>query len=94
MRSAEHFTCARSSCFPVTAVSKPLDAVICTLAHLPRLPKRSLLPLKISFALASWSLLLSTLTGVYMGYRCSWSPKLVSEALVAGTLVPVSVLLF
>jgi hypothetical protein len=32
--------------------------------------------------------------GVYLGYCCSWSPKLVTEALVAGTLVPVSVLLF
>ena len=72
---------------------KPLDAVICTLVYLPRLPKRSLLPLKIFFALASWSLLLSTLIGVYMGCRGSWSPKLVPEVLLTGTLVPAFLLL-
>lgn len=49
--------------------------------------------MKIFFALVSLSLLLSTLTGIYMGYRCSRTPKLVSVALVAGILVPASLLL-
>lgn len=59
----------------------------------PRVSKKNLLPMKIFFALVSLSLLLSTLTGVYMGYRCSRSPKLVTAAWVAGVLLPTFLLL-
>lgn len=57
-------------------------------------PKKNLLPMKIFFALVALSLCLSTLTGVYLSYRYSRKPKLVSGVLVAGIVVPLLLLLF
>ena len=57
-------------------------------------PKKNLLPMKIFFALVSLSLLISTLTGIYMSYRYSRKPRLVSMILGAGILVPLLLLLF
>lgn len=73
--------------------SKQMSAQPLSTVAEPRVPKKNLLPMKIFFALVSVSLLLSTLTGVYMGYRCSRSPKLVTAAWVAGLLVPTLLLL-
>lgn len=56
--------------------------------------KRNLLPMKIFFALVSISLCLSTLTGLYMAYRYSRRPLLVSGILLAGVVVPSLLLLF
>jgi len=53
-----------------------------------------LLPMKIFFALVSISLCLSTLTGLYMAYRYSRRPLLVSSILIAGVVVPLVLLLF
>ena len=57
-------------------------------------PKKNLLPMKIFFALVSLSLLISTLTGLYMSYRYSRKPHLVSSVLAAGIIVPLLLLLF
>jgi hypothetical protein len=57
-------------------------------AALPVRP-RNLLPMKIFFAVVSLSLLLSTLTGLYMAYKYSRKPRLVSGLLVAGIIAPV-----
>lgn len=57
-------------------------------------PKKNLWPMKIFFALVSLGLLISILTGVYMSYRYSRKPRLVSMILVAGVVVPLLLLLF
>jgi len=57
-------------------------------------PKKNLLPMKIFFALVAVSLCLSTLTGLYMAYRYSRKPVLVTSILVAGVVVPLLLLLF
>lgn len=77
----------------VTSASAPSSAQPRSASTAPREPAKNLLPMKIFFALISLSLLLSTLTGIYMGYRCSKSPKLVTGALASGVLVPVLLLL-
>ncbi|MEW5305966.1 MAG: hypothetical protein WDW36_008475 [Sanguina aurantia] len=56
-------------------------------------PTKNLLPMKIFFALVAVALALSTLTGVYMAYRYSRKPRLVSSILVLGILVPLALLL-
>ncbi len=60
----------------------------------PGPPKKNLLPMKIFFALVSISLCLSTLTGLYMAYRFTRKPQLVSGILLAGVAVPLLLLLF
>lgn len=57
-------------------------------------PTRNLLPMKLFFALVSLGLLISTLTGLYMAYRYSRKPLLVSAILMAGIAVPLLLLLF
>lgn len=57
-------------------------------------PKKSLLPMKLFFALVAVALALSTMTGIYMSYRYTRKPKLVSTILIAGILLPLALLLF
>ena len=57
-------------------------------------PKKNLLPMKMFFALVALSLCASTLTGLYMAYRYSRKPVLVSSILLAGLVVPLLLLLF
>jgi hypothetical protein len=57
-------------------------------------PSRNLLPMKIFFALVSLSLLMSTLTGLYMAWRYSRKLKLVGALLLAGIFVPVGLAMF
>lgn len=57
-------------------------------------PKKNLLPMKLFFALVAFALALSTLSGIYMAYRYSRKPRLVSSILAAGILVPLALLLF
>ena len=52
-------------------------------------PKKNLLPMKIFFELVALSLLISTLTGLYMAWRYSRKPKLVGALLLGGVLAPV-----
>lgn len=56
--------------------------------------RKNLLPMKIFFALVSLGLLISVLTGLYMAYRYSRKPRLVSAILAAGIAVPLLLLLF
>ena len=57
-------------------------------------PKKNLLPMKIFFALVALSLMLSTLTGLYMAYRFSRHGKRIAIVFVAGIVVPLLLLLF
>jgi len=50
--------------------------------------------MKIFFGLVALGLLLSVLTGLYMSYRYTRKPVLVSAVLVAGILVPILLLPF
>lgn len=56
--------------------------------------QRNLWPMKIFFVLVSSSLLLSTLTGLYMGWRYTRDRRRYGATLVAGVGVPVLLLLF
>lgn len=56
--------------------------------------KKNLWPMKIFFGLVALSLFTSTLTGLYLAYRYSRKPKLVSGILLAGIVVPVLLWLF
>ena len=50
-------------------------------------------PMKIFFVLVSLSLVLSTATGIYMGWRCTRHRRRHGAILVAGVVVPVLLLL-
>ncbi len=56
-------------------------------------PKRTLLPMKIYFALVAASLFLSTLTGVYMASRMSRSARRIAATFSAGIIVPLLLLM-
>jgi hypothetical protein len=60
---------------------------------LPAAPKRNPWPMKIFFVLVSLSLVLSTLTGICMGWRYSRNRRRYGAALAAGVLVPALLLL-
>lgn len=52
-------------------------------------PKKNLLPMKIFFAVVSLSLLISTLTGIYLSWRYTRRPRLLVGILLAGLVVPI-----
>jgi hypothetical protein len=60
----------------------------------PSGPRKSHLPMKIFFLLVSVSLILSTLTGVYMSYRYDRSWRVLTGLLVAGLVAPLFLLPF
>jgi len=60
----------------------------------PAPDKHNLWPMKIFFVLVSLSLLLSTLTGIYMGWRYTRDRRRYGATLAAGVLVPAMLLLF
>ena len=60
----------------------------------PAAPPKSHLPMKIFFLLVSVSLLLSTLTGIYMAYKYSRGWLVMTGLLVAGVAVPLLLLPF
>jgi hypothetical protein len=82
------------------SVSKPTaGSGVTASAHagdqpLPAPRKRNLWPMKIFFVLVSLSLLLSTVSGVYMGWRCARNRRRYGAALFAGVAVPALLLLF
>jgi hypothetical protein len=57
-------------------------------------PQKSHLPMKIFFLLVAVSLLVSTLTGIYMSYKYSRSSWAVTALLMAGFVVPLVLLPF
>ncbi|WIG57018.1 MAG: hypothetical protein OJF61_002806 [Rhodanobacteraceae bacterium] len=60
----------------------------------PSAPNRKLWPMKAFFVLVALSLLLSTLTGVYMGWRCTRHRRRYGAILAAGIIVPALLMLF
>jgi hypothetical protein len=60
----------------------------------PARPKQNLLPMKLFFALIALSLLISTLTGLYMAWRFSRRPKVFSAVFAAGIVVPLLLMMF
>ncbi|HET7593054.1 MAG TPA: PepSY domain-containing protein [Rhodanobacteraceae bacterium] len=75
---------AEADVMSARAADKPLPA--------PR--KRNPWPMKVFFVLVSLSLLLSTVSGVYMGWRCARNRRRYGAALFAGVAVPALLLLF
>jgi hypothetical protein len=55
----------------------------------PRMPEKNPLPLKIFFAFVALGLFVSTLLGIYMAYRYSRKPVLLSLLLLAGVAFPI-----
>lgn len=68
------------------AASKPVDK--------PQPRKSNPWPMKFFFVLVSLSLLLSTLTGVYMGWRYARNRRRYAATLAAGIVVPALLMLF
>jgi hypothetical protein len=60
----------------------------------PMPARKNLLPMKIFFALVAASLLVSTLTGLYMAYRFNRKPRLLGAIFCAGIAVPILLSLF
>lgn len=60
----------------------------------PAAPKRNPWPMKVFFVLVSLSLILSTLTGAWMGWRYTRHRRRYGATLVAGVVVPALLLLF
>lgn len=60
----------------------------------PSAPNRKPWPMKAFFVLVALSLLLSTLTGVYMGWRCTRHRRRYGAILAAGIIVPALLMLF
>jgi hypothetical protein len=54
----------------------------------------NLVPMKTFFVLVALSLLLSTISGVYMGWRCTRNRRRYGATLAAGVMVPLLLLLF
>jgi hypothetical protein len=55
-------------------------------------PPKSHMPMKIFFLLVSISLVLSTLTGLYLSYKYSRGWKLITALLIAGLVIPILLL--
>lgn len=67
---------------PAAAASRPVEQGA-------SVTKASLLPMKLFFALISLSLLVSSLTGLYLAWRFSRRPGLFGMVLLAGFIVPI-----
>lgn len=76
------------------AASKASASVRANAKPSPTPAKRNLWPMKIFFVLVSLSLILSTITGVSMGWRYARNRRRYGATLFAGVAVPVLLLLF
>jgi hypothetical protein len=76
----------------IAAPARPAGEKSAAPDHGDGVPKKNLLPMKIFFALVAVALALSTLTGIYMAYRYSRKPRLISSLLALGVLVPLALL--
>jgi hypothetical protein len=59
----------------------------------PVAKKQNLWPMKIFFAIVSISLLLSTVTGLYMAYKYIRNKQLITASLIAGIVIPILLLI-
>lgn len=79
----------------ISSANAPSNAGAATRTNDKPAPKpRNPWPMKLFFVLVSLSLLLSTLTGVYMGWRYTRHRRRYGATLVAGVVVPALLLLF
>jgi hypothetical protein len=76
---------AASTAGPAANMPAPMPAK----PDMPRMEAKNPLPLKIFSALVAFGLFVSTLLGLYMAYRYTRRPALVSLLLVAGVVVPI-----
>ena len=60
----------------------------------PAPARRNLWPMKLFFVMVALSLILSTVTGIYMGWRCTRNRRRYGAVLAAGVVVPALLLLF
>ena len=79
---------------PVAAssVPNPVANAVASVQAVPearRMSERNPLPLKIFFAFVALGLFVSTLIGIYMAYRYSRKPALLSMLLLAGVALPI-----
>ncbi|GLQ45271.1 hypothetical protein GCM10007862_03220 [Dyella lipolytica] len=77
---------------PAASASTPVVNPVAPVQIKPDAPKAEAgnpLPLKIFFAFVALGLFVSTLIGVYMAYRYTRQPVLISVVLVAGIVLPV-----
>jgi hypothetical protein len=74
---------------PHKSEAKPAD----TTAPEPAAPKHNPLPLKIFFLIVSIGLFANCLTGLYMCYKFVRNKALITALLIAGTIIPVAMVL-
>lgn len=77
---------------PAASVSGPVANPVAPVQIKPDVPKeeaKNPLPLKIFFAFVALGLFVSTLIGVYMAYRYTRKPALISVVLLMGIVLPV-----
>ena len=89
-QSADSPTAKPQEKLPEADMARPFKPVP---ASGPPERKQNLWPMKIFFAIVAGSLLLSTITGLYMAYTFIRNKKLVTVVLLAGIVIPVLVLL-
>ena len=87
-RSPPKASAANANGAPVVSATRAKDKPS------PAPDKRNLWPMKIFFVLVSLNLLLSTLTGIYMGWRYTRDRRRYGATLSAGVVVPALLLLF
>jgi hypothetical protein len=80
---------AGSASGPTANAPTPMQAK----PDMPRMEAKNPLPLKIFSALVALGLFVSTLLGLYMAYRYTRRPALVTFLLVAGVVVPIVLML-
>jgi hypothetical protein len=77
---------------PAAAASVPMAStvpLVTAKSDMPRMDAKHPLPLKIFFAFVALGLFLSTLIGLYMAYRYTRKPMLVTVLLLAGVVLPI-----
>jgi hypothetical protein len=78
---------------PHKSEAKPADAPAPSPTSEPPAPKHNPLPLKIFFLIVSIGLLTNCLTGLYMSYKFMRNKALITALLLAGTIIPVAMVL-
>jgi hypothetical protein len=89
---ADNHAPANPQAAPADSVSAPTANPVAPMQMKPDAPRRegkNPLPLKIFFAFVALGLFMSTLIGLYMAYRYTRKPVLVSAILLAGVVLPI-----
>lgn len=79
---------------PRRAAAQAIDPPQARAKPAPATHQRNVWPMKIFFVLVALSLMLSTLTGVYMGWRYTRNRRRYGAILAAGIIVPALLMLF